>query len=104
MIGVDLVYIPEFKKQINLSGKVFLDKAFDKNELKNNNFEHLAGIWAAKEAVIKAKGNSGLEMKSIKVRFDKNGQPKAKIGKEKFEVSISHHGDYAVAVATGAKQ
>lgn len=101
MIGVDLVYIPEFVKQIKLGGKVFLNRAFDDSELSNDS-AHLAGIWAAKEAVIKAIGYPKLELKKVELKYSKNGQPSAICQKKLFEISISHHGDYAIAIATEA--
>lgn len=104
MIGVDLVYLPEFKKQLKVGGKAFLDKTFSKSELKNARPEHLAGIWAAKEAVIKALGDPNILIKSVAVSYSKTGQPKASLTKQQFEISIAHHGDYVVAVASGAKQ
>lgn len=104
MIGVDLVYLPEFKKQLKLGKQAFLNKTFSKSELKNTKPEHLAGIWAAKEAVIKTLGDPNILMKTIAVSYSKSGQPKASLAKQQFEISIAHHGDYVVAVALGSKQ
>ncbi|MEI6237188.1 MAG: 4'-phosphopantetheinyl transferase superfamily protein [Candidatus Saccharibacteria bacterium] len=98
MIGVDLVYIPEFANQKKLGGDKLLTRAFDDSEL-SGSLEHSAGIWAAKEAVIKAMGNPKTEPKEVKLKYSKNGQPSAMCHKKSFDVSISHHGDYAIAVA-----
>ena len=49
-VGADLVYMPRFR---NVLGKV-QDKLFSPSEMKNSEVEHLAGLFAAKEAVIKA--------------------------------------------------
>jgi len=102
MLGVDLIFIPEFNKQLKLGGNAFIAKTFNKNELKSKSIEHLAGVWAAKEAVFKA---SGIELSSwldIKITYNRVGKPSAKLNDEHFEISISHHGEYVVAVAIGA--
>lgn len=103
MLGVDLVYIPEFEKQVALGGKKFLKKVFHPTESKNQKAEHLAGVWAAKEAVIKATGRKSSDWLDIIIKYDKNGQPRACMGKIKFEISIAHHGQYVVAVALREK-
>ena len=55
MIGIDLVQISEFKDRMN--HEVVLNKVFTAQELKDNlNVESLAGIFAAKEAFLKALG------------------------------------------------
>lgn len=102
MIGVDLVFIPEFKKQLKLGKTVLLQKAFTKNELKNRQPEHLAGLWAAKEAVMKATGLKTGKLLQIEVDHRANGQPFVLLGDKLIEISIAHHGDYVVAVAKDA--
>jgi phosphopantetheine--protein transferase-like protein len=103
MLGVDLIYIPEFKKQMALGGKEFLKKVFHPAESKNQKAEHLAGIWAAKEAVIKATGLKPGNWLDIIIKYDKYGRPTAYFNKLKFEISIAHHGEYVVAVALREK-
>ena len=39
-----------------MAGVHFLRKAFNEGELRTDSPEHLAGVWAAKEAVVKAGG------------------------------------------------
>lgn len=99
MIGIDLVYIPEFRKQLKLGGTTFLSKSFSVLELDNLDVQHLSGIWAAKEAVAKALPTMPKKWTDIVISYDSNGKPMAQVKGQKFEVSISHHGDYAVAVA-----
>jgi phosphopantetheine--protein transferase-like protein len=99
MIGVDLVFIPEFQKQLNIGGQTFLQRAFSASELGNQKTEHLAGLWAAKEAVIKAADSAPGKMSDIVISHNASQKPFAKIGSQKFALSISHHGEYAVAVA-----
>ena len=57
MLGIDLVYLPEFKiklKSVQL-GKIFLEIELAQNK----SVESLAGIFAAKEAFFKATGRKG---------------------------------------------
>jgi phosphopantetheine--protein transferase-like protein len=99
MIGIDLVFIPEFQQQLDSGGKTFIDKAFNMSELKNHKTEHLAGLWAAKEAVIKAAPETPKKMTDIVISHDGSGKPAAKFNSDHYEISIAHHGDYAIAVA-----
>jgi phosphopantetheine--protein transferase-like protein len=99
MIGIDLVFIPEFQKQLDIEGKAFIQKTFSLSEIKNRKTVHLAGLWAAKEAVFKACDITPKKWTDIVISHDNNGKPKASFGSQKFELSISHHADYAVAVA-----
>lgn len=92
------MYIPEFAKQLKLGGDIFLQKSFNAAESNSKNTEHLAGIWAAKEAVIKAMGKRPNKLTDILI-VAKNERPVARVGDHELEISISHHGDYAVAVA-----
>ena len=98
MIGIDLVHIPEFKRNLENGGEAFLVRTFLASELENRNPEHLAGLFAAKEAVTKALAlppGSWLDIEIIG-----SGSPKALFNnKETTQISISHHGEYAVAVA-----
>ncbi|HUD08068.1 MAG TPA: 4'-phosphopantetheinyl transferase superfamily protein [Candidatus Saccharimonadales bacterium] len=104
MIGIDLVFIPEFQKQLDLGGRAFIQNAFSVSELKNQKTEHLAGLWAAKEAVIKAADSVPKKMADIVITSDASQKPFALVGSQKFAISISHHGEYAVAVAYRTEQ
>ena len=99
MIGIDLVFVPEFDRQRDLGGDAFLRRVFTAAELENLESAHLAGLWAAKEAVIKAYAQLGASLSAIVVSHDEAGRPCATYDGRTFEVSIAHHGDYAVAVA-----
>lgn len=99
MLGIDLVYIPEFQKQLASGGPAFLDRTFRISEMKNRHPEHLAGLWAAKEAVVKAADRAPDQWTDIVISHDRSGKPQARVGGQIFEISIAHHGDYAVAVA-----
>ena len=101
MIGVDLVFIPEFQRQVEAGGTHFLQKAFNPSELENQNVQHLAGLWAAKEAVFKAALESPERLIDVAITHDASGRPHGNIEAQNFEISISHHGEYVVAVAMG---
>ena len=51
-LGIDIVHIPEFEKLMQDRG--FIKRVFHESELKDYRAEHLAGIFAAKEAFFKA--------------------------------------------------
>jgi phosphopantetheine--protein transferase-like protein len=98
MIGIDIVYLPEFEKKLkNLS----LEKVFLSQELsQNKSSESLAGIFAAKEAFFKA---IGAKRDWLDVWIEKTGKGKPLIKSvfaknKKAELSISHAGDYVIAV------
>lgn len=96
--GVDLVYIPEFKE---LFEKNLLQKAFSNIELKNKKAEHAAGVFAAKEAVLKALDLKPGAWDKINISYKKTGKPKVKVETdikiESIEISVTHIKDYAVA-------
>jgi phosphopantetheine--protein transferase-like protein len=99
MIGVDLVYIPEFQARLEAGGNALLDKMFTLDELNDRRAEHLAGVWAAKEAVRKTLPDAPEKWTDIYLVYDTKGKPSAQYGEERYDISISHQGDYAVAVA-----
>jgi len=102
--GVDLVFIPEFEKRAKRGGEGLLRKIFLESELKNTESSHLAGVFAAKEAAMKALELPAGSWHKIKVSYDENGRPKVHVlGKKikKCDLSISHAGDYAIAIFVG---
>lgn len=102
--GVDLVFIPDFQKRTKRGGEGFLGKIFLESELKDTESSHLAGIFAAKEAVVKALGLPSGSWHKIEIAYEKNGRPKVRVWGKKIkscDLSISHAGDYAVAVFVG---
>lgn len=99
-VGIDLVHIPEFKQRLESFGgvsKVFLD-----SELAHaKSSESLAGMFAAKEAFMKAVGKK-LDWLDAWVEHEPSGKPTLRTGLDvdnsKIHLSISHSGDYATAV------
>jgi len=99
--GVDLVFIPEFEERAKRGGGGFLRKIFLERELKDTESPHLAGVFAAKEAVLKALELPVGGWHKIEVSYDKNGRPKVHVSGKKIkscDLSIAHAGDYAMAV------
>lgn len=107
--GIDITEVKRLKEAVGKWGNVFLARIFTEQELENARkrvsiYQHLAGRFAAKEAVFKALGDEKLNWKDIEIINDKKGKPCCKIlngrarGK-KVQVSISHVKSYAVASA-----
>jgi len=111
--GVDITEVGRLRKAIEKWGASFLNRVFTKEELKNaktrvNFYPHLAGRFAAKEAVFKALGNMKLNLNEVQILNDVNGKPYCQIlnGKTRditkdidILISISHVKNYAVANA-----
>ena len=107
MIGVDITDIKRFEKILKNDYSVW-EKVFTKDEWKYcfkgvNSAMHLAGIFASKEAVMKAVGNDIMKRYDlIEVVHNSEGKPNIVLKTEKtheVEVSISHDAGVAVAVA-----
>lgn len=102
--GIDLVYIPEFESSLRSGGENFTKKVFNSSELRNGSTQHLAGVFAAKEAIIKALSLPAGSWLKIYINNDEDGRPQVKLPKffkgkiNSYDLSISHSGDYAVAV------
>lgn len=106
--GIDIVEVKRLKQSIKKWKGLFLNRIFTDKEIayaKNKRFsyEHLAGRFAAKEAVIKASGGGKFAFKDIEIINSPTGKPCVKLSKNnkkyKISVSISHIKDYAVASA-----
>jgi len=100
--GVDIVYIPRIGKLMENEG--FIKKTFHASECMNYKTEHIAGIFAAKEAFFKAIGKRPDWLK-VEVKNQKTGRPMLIISDElnekrrieDIDLSISHDKDYAIA-------
>lgn len=101
-VGCDIVNLNRFRKTVTAGGQNFLERVFTPQELKNKDPVHLAGIFAAKEAVVKALKLNPDDWKKMEIVYQKNGKPILKLMNEKnfktADLSISHDGDYAIAV------
>jgi holo-[acyl-carrier protein] synthase len=121
--GIDIVETARIRKLAEDHGQHFLDRVYTPLEqaycAKNPKryYEHLAGRFAAKEAVLKVLGTGWrgkIAWTDIEVRPEPSGQPKvslsgecARIAKEigisRWHVSISHIETHATASAIGMR-
>ena len=102
-IGIDLVKIDRFKKTPFEENESFYRKNFSKEEIEyclkfEEPYKHFAGKFAIKEATIKAIDKK-IQLIQIKT-YHKESKPKVSIVNEKIDlkVSVSHDGDYAIAI------
>ncbi|EGY79969.1 holo-ACP synthase [Peptoniphilus indolicus] len=103
MLGVDLVKVDRIEKLLEKFGDNFLKRIFTKEEIeyiqkKQKSKNTVAGMYASKEAVSKALGTGIGEVGFKEIAIEYNPYPRARVGEKVFELSISHDGDYAVAV------
>ena len=121
--GIDIVETSRIRQLVEEHGQRFLDRCFTPLEQaycsRNSKryYEHLAGRFAAKEAVLKVLGTGwrgGIAWTDIEVRSEPSGQPKIAISGEclriasmlgisRWHVSISHIETHATASAIGLR-
>ena len=100
-IGVDLIEIKRFKK-IKRVDYAYWKRVFSALEwgyaFKDaSSAEHLAGMFAVKEAAMKATGLVGVKnYRKFEITHGRNGAPKINIKGGK--ISISHNQELAIAV------
>ena len=116
MIGIDLVKLDRIGASIERYGDKFLQRYLSPEEISLiKSPKTAAGFWAAKEAAAKALGTGiGAECgfhdilisKSAKgaPRIDLNTKLLEKFNIEDISLSITHDGDYAVAVVAIEKK
>lgn len=96
MIGIDLVKISRFKKNIDLwATKILTDLEKEDLTTKKNKIQYIAGRWASKEAFFKCTGSR----ENISILNDKNNKPFI-VKHPNLEISISHEKDYCIAIVT----
>jgi len=110
MIGVDLVKTSRIERLIKRFGEKSLKKFLSQDEINLvKNYKTAAGFWAVKEAASKALGvgiSQECNFYDIIISKTSKGAPKIAFSSkviEKFNisdtsVSISHDGEYAIAV------
>lgn len=115
-LGIDIIEISRIRSALETYGQRFLDKIFTANEQTycmkyKDPVPHLAGRFAAKEAVIKALGigfRQGISWQDIAITRDELGRPSVLLSpllQQRFPnvellLSISHCRTYAAAVAS----
>lgn len=108
-IGTDIVEVNRFRKLPYTKNKKFYNKIFTKSEILycikyKDPYPHFAVRFAGKEAVIKSMKNK-IEMKDIEITHKKS-KPFIKISKKEsvnFHISMSHDGEYAIAMIIAEK-
>jgi holo-[acyl-carrier protein] synthase len=121
--GIDIVETARIRQLVEAHGKHFLDRCFTAAEQaycaksQKRYYEHLAGRFAAKEAVLKVLGTGwrgGIAWTDVEVLREPSGQPRialtgesARIANElgiaRWHVSISHIETHATASAIGLR-
>lgn len=103
--GIDIVNIERFKKVLETNKEPFLQRVFFEDEYVDMQAEHLAGIFAAKEAAKKAFGiTAGDVWQKIEIRKHPSRKPYVVFHMDmeceviNADVSIAHDGGNAVAV------
>lgn len=110
-IGTDIVFIDRFGELLQKDGfkrKVFTKKEIEYIASRDNKMGTIAGIFAAKEAFLKAikMGINNFDVKDIEISHDDNNAPyiilhndiKKYCENKKYDLSISHDGSYAIAI------
>ena len=105
MIGVDVVHVPRLRALLDRAPR-FVDRYFTPEERHHamqfsDPVVHLAGTFAAKEAVLKSTraGPPVAYARRVELLRDADGAPYARLGRRRIAVSITHDGDVAIAVA-----
>ena len=111
MIGIDLIKTSRMDRLIKRFGEKALLKFLSENEITLvKNYKTAAGFWAVKEAVSKALGlgiGSECSFHDIIIFKTDKGAPKIKLASKIIQrfnikdtsISITHDGEYAIAVA-----
>ncbi len=112
--GVDITEVRRIRQAVEKWGQDFLKRVFTEEEIKNAKtkasfYQHLAGRFAAKEAIFKAVGDNQLSWQDIQIHNDHEGKPVCLFlnGRGKninAHISISHVKTYAVANAVITKK
>ena len=106
-VGVDLVDLTRFESKL-IETPALIERIFTPTE-RERSMQSLAGIWASKEALIKAIGNpAGLNWQDVTVAKDELGKPHFEVsgatqerskqmGITSWHLSITHDGGMACA-------
>ena len=101
-VGNDIVNITRFRNKI-MKNKKILENILLSSEMKNKEVKHLAGLFAAKEAITKALNLKVGKWLDIEILHDKYGKPKVNLSPDlskkilDYSLSITHDGEYALA-------
>ena len=117
-LGTDIIEIVRIGQMIERHGELFLNRVYTEEEItycqrRKESYQHFAGRWAAKEAIMKALGTGfirGIRWQEVTVQSQKSGKPivkllggageyAKKLGIEEILLTISHCRSYATATA-----
>lgn len=106
-LGVDVSDTRRFRRFRKDEKNRFLTNNFSKRELDycfsfKDPTEHLAGIFAAKEAVFKSFGKTDFLFSLVEIRRGKEGKPSVYLKNRQIKsvfLSISHGSNIAIAIA-----
>jgi phosphopantetheine--protein transferase-like protein len=108
-VGCDVVKVSRIEKMMQT--QTAMQKVFHPSELLRLDAEHLAGIFAVKEAAFKALGLTSDSWLLIKVQYLPSGKPELILASQindskicSLDCSISHDGGLAFAVVTVLKE
>jgi holo-[acyl-carrier protein] synthase len=117
-LGIDIIKIERIAAAIKKFGDRFANRVLTENEQRYVRMrpQNFAGRWAAKESVSKVLGLGvrGVGWRDIEIVRLPTGAPSVvlhgraktralQLGMGRIAVSISHEGDYAVAIAFGIR-
>jgi holo-[acyl-carrier protein] synthase len=117
-LGIDIIKVERIANALRKHGDRFPKRVLTDAEQRyvRNRPQNFAGRWAAKEAVSKVLGLGvrGVGWREIEIVRLPTGQPTVQLhdrakaraeqlGMSRVAVSISHEGDYAVAIAFGIR-
>lgn len=110
MIGIDLIKTSRMNNMLEKFGDKALKRFLNEDEISLvKNYKNAAGFWSAKEACSKALGvgiGEDCSFHDIIISKTKKGAPQISLSKKVIEnfnitdtsVSITHDGEYAIAV------
>ena len=117
-LGIDIIKVERIARALAKHGERFPRRVLTESEMRyvRNRPTNFAGRWAAKEAVSKVLGLGvrGVGWRDIEIARLPTGAPAVQLhgrakaraeqlGMGRIAVSISHEGDYAVAIAFGIR-
>jgi holo-[acyl-carrier protein] synthase len=117
-LGIDIIKIERIAAAIKRFGQRFANRVLTDSEQRYVRMrpQNFAGRWAAKESVSKVLGLGvrGVGWRDIEIARLPTGQPQVRLhgraktraeqlGMGRIAVSISHEGEYAVAIAFGVR-
>lgn len=121
-LGTDIVEIVRIGRMVERHGEAFLNRVYTDEEIRycqkrRECYQHFAGRWAAKEAVMKTLGTGwvrGVSWRDIEVGSEKSGRPVVqisggtkeftdKLGIDEVLITISHCRSYATATAVALR-